>query len=130
MPLLWIRVCSRDFSNLWKVQIALLRWLNIHPVIYLNDILDWKNVRGNFNEQRHIDFSVSASGFCHKSEKISSEPSYYDFGTNRGKDGKGNFKMSEYPFSPSNHCFGINKIDRSDVLNYPRNSTSSSTAKV
>ena len=25
--------------------------------------------------------------------------------------------MSESPFSPSNHCFGINKIDRSDVLN-------------
>ena len=34
---------------------------------------DGKNIRGNFNEQRQIDFSVSTSGFCHKSEKISSE---------------------------------------------------------
>ena len=42
---------------------------------------------------------------------------YHDFGANRGKDRKGNFEMSESPFSPSNHCFGINKIDRSDVLN-------------
>ena len=30
---------------------------------------DGKYVRGNFDKQRHIDFSVSSSGFCHKSEK-------------------------------------------------------------
>ena len=38
--------------------------------------------------------------------------------------------MSEFPFSPSNHRFGINKINRSDVLNCPRSSARSSTAKV
>ena len=38
--------------------------------------------------------------------------------------------MSESPFSPSNHCFGINKIDRSDVLNCQSSSASSSAAKV
>ena len=30
---------------------------------------------------------------------------------------------------PSNHCFGINKTDRSDVLNYPSSSAISSTSK-
>ena len=31
---------------------------------------------------------------------------------------------------PSNHCFGINKIDRSGVFNCPSSSASSSIAKV
>ena len=90
-----------------------------------------------------IDFSASTSGFFHKSEKISSETittngvfrpknryPHNDFGTNRGKDEKGNSEMSESPFSPTNHCFGINKIDKSDVLNCPSSSASSSTTKV
>ena len=38
--------------------------------------------------------------------------------------------MSKSPFSPSKHCFGKNKIDRSDVLNYRSSSASSFTAKV
>ena len=38
--------------------------------------------------------------------------------------------MSESPFSPSNHCFGIKKIDRFDVLNFPSSSACSSRAKV
>ena len=37
--------------------------------------------------------------------------------------------MSESPFLPANHCFGINKIERS-VLNCPSSSGSSSTAKI
>ena len=31
---------------------------------------------------------------------------------------------------PSNHCFGINKIDRSGVFNCPSSSANSSIAKV
>ena len=98
---------------------------------------DGKNVGGNFNEQRLTDFSASTSGFCYKSEKTSSETittnrvfrpknryPHHDFGTNRGKDGKVNFEISESLFSSSNHCFGINKIDRSDVLNCPSSSAS------
>ena len=38
--------------------------------------------------------------------------------------------MPESPFSPSNQCFGINKIDRSNVFNCPSSSASLSTAKV
>ena len=38
--------------------------------------------------------------------------------------------MSKSPFLPSKLYFGINKIDRSDVLNCRSSSTSSSTAKV
>ena len=53
---------------------------------------------------------------------------HHDFGNNRAKDGKGNFEMSESPFSPSNHWFGINRIDRFDVLNCPNSSASSPTA--
>ena len=37
--------------------------------------------------------------------------------------------MLESPFSLLNHCVGISKIDRSDVLNCPSSSASSSTAK-
>ena len=56
-----------------KVPIALLRRLNIPLVIYLDDILLTRRTLGSFNEPRHIDFSASTSGFCHKYEKISSE---------------------------------------------------------
>ena len=38
--------------------------------------------------------------------------------------------MSESPFSSSNHCFGINKTDRSDVLDYASSSASLPTAKL
>ena len=38
--------------------------------------------------------------------------------------------MPESPFSPSNQCSGINKIDRFNVLNCPCSSASFSTAKV
>ena len=38
--------------------------------------------------------------------------------------------MPESSFSLSNHRFGINKIDKSDVLNCPSSSACSSTAKV
>ena len=45
-----------------------------------------------------------------------------------GKHEKGKFEMLESPFSPSNHCFGSNKIDRSDVHNCPSRSASSTSA--
>ena len=37
--------------------------------------------------------------------------------------------MSESPFSPSNHCFRINKTDRSHSLNFSSSSASSPVAK-
>ena len=37
--------------------------------------------------------------------------------------------MSESPFSPSNHCFRINKTDRSHALNFSSSSASSPVAK-
>ena len=65
---------SKILSKLLTIPIALLRWLNIRLTIYLDVIFsDGKNVRGNFNELRHFDFSASASEFCHKSEKNCSE---------------------------------------------------------
>ena len=38
--------------------------------------------------------------------------------------------MTESLYSPSNHCFRINAIDRSDVLNCPSSSANASTDKV
>ena len=73
-------------------------------------------------------FSASSSVFCHKSEKIDTHA--MNFVTAEEKDGKGNLEMSESSFSPSKHCFEIDKIDRFDVLNFPSSSTSSCTAKV
>ena len=96
---------SNILSKLLMIPIALLKWLNIRLAIYLDVIFsDGKNVRGNFNKQIHFDFSVSASEFCHKSEKISSETvppnrnfrpktryPHHELGTNIEKDGKGDF---------------------------------------
>ena len=96
---------SKILSKLLMIPIALLKWLNIRLAIYLDVIFsDGKNVRGNFNKQIHFDFSASASEFCHKSEKISSETvppnrnfrpktryPHHELGTNIEKDGKGDF---------------------------------------
>ena len=73
-------------------------------------------------------FSASSSVFCRKSKTIDTRA--MNFATAEEKDGKGNLEISESSFSPSNHCFEIEKIDRFDVLNFPSSSTSSSTAKV
>ena len=102
-----------------------------------------KNVKGHFNDQRYIDFSASMSGFCQKSEKMSSgtipqnkffwsENRYFHhhFCSNRRKDRKCNFEMSESVFFLTlSLCFGINKIDSSDVLSCPSRFASSSTAR-
>ena len=74
LPLFWIRACSQDIFKTIKgtnspTEAAEHSSSDI-PGRYSSD---WKNTRGNFNEQRHIDFSSSTSGFYHKSEKISSE---------------------------------------------------------
>ena len=143
-PCFWIRTCSQDIFKSIKGTNS-----SVKTVEHLfNDISrrwssDGIDVRENFNEQRKIDFPASASGFCHKYEKIISKTvpankifrpknrySNYSFGTNRERNGKGNFEESKSPFSPSNHCFGINKFDSSDVLNCTRSSASSSTAKL
>ena len=121
----------RIFSKLLKIPIAPLTAEHSSSDISRRYSSDGKS-KGSFNELRHIDFSASTSGFCHKSEKSSSETfttnrvftpknryPYHDFVTNRGKDRKGNFEMPESSFSPLNHCFGMNKTDRSDVLNCP-----------
>ena len=138
----WIRTCSQDIFITIKCTNSSTAE---HSPSYISQRYssDGKNIKENFNKQRHIDFSASTSGFCHKSEKISSETittnrffrsknryPHHDFGTNRGKDEKGSFEISESLFLPLSHCFGINKIDRSDVLNFPSSSARSSTAKV
>ena len=51
------------------------------------------------------------------------------FAASKEKDGKVILKCQS-PFSPSNHSFGINKIDRFDVLKCPGSSGSSSMAKL
>ena len=142
LPLLWIRACSQDIFKTIKGTNS-----STEAAEYSSSDTsrryssDGQKIRGKFNESRHIGLSASTSGFCHKSEKISSETitrvfrpknryPHHDFGTNRGKYRKGNFEMPESPFSLSNQCFGINKIDRSDVLNCPSNSACLFKAKV
>ena len=75
LPLFWIRACPQDIFKTTKGT----NNSNEAAEHSSSDISrryssDGKNIRGNFNEQRHIDFSASTSEFCHKSaEKISSE---------------------------------------------------------
>ena len=99
--------CSQDiFKTIKGTNSSTEADEHLSSDIFRRHSSDEKNIRGNFNEQRHIDISASTSGFCHKPEKISSETitinkdfrpknrySHHDFGTNRGKDGKGNFEM-------------------------------------
>ena len=132
LPLSWIRTCSQDiFKTIKDTNSSTDAAEHSSSDISRRYSSDGKS-KGSFNELRHIDFSASTSGFCHKSEKSSSETfttnrvftpknryPYHDFVTNRGKDRKGNFEMPESSFSPLNHCFGMNKTDRSDVLNCP-----------
>ena len=86
---------------------------------------DEKDVRESFNEQRRIETILPKRIF-----RPQIRYPHHEFGTNRGKDGKGNFEMLESPFSPSNHCFIINKIDRYDAFNCPSSSPGLYTAKV
>ena len=100
LPLFWIRTCSQDIFKTIEGTNSRTEAAE-HSSSYMprRYSSDQKNIRGNFNEQGHIDFSASTSGFCHKYEKISSETvttnrvfrpknkyTYHDFGTNRGKD--------------------------------------------
>ena len=121
LPLFWISACSQDIFKTIKgtnsfTEAAEHSSSDISPQYSA----DGKNIRVIFNDSRHIDFSPSPSGICHKSEKISSKTittnrvfrpknryPHYVFGTNRGKDRKGNFEIPESSFSSSNHCFGI-----------------------
>ena len=119
LPLFWIRTCSENISKTIKGTNSSTETAeHLSSDISRRYCSDGKN-RGNFNEQKHIDFSASTSRLCHKSEKISSDTIttnrvfrpdnrylHHDCGTNRGKDGKSNLEIS--PFSPSNHSFGIN----------------------
>ena len=130
-------LAQRIFSKLLKVPIALLRRLNIRLMVCLDDILLMgRTLEEILTSRDTLIFLFKHLSFCHKSEKISSETTAtnryprHEFGTNRGKDRKGNFKMPESPFSPSNHCFGVNQIDRSDELNCPSCSACPSTAKL
>ena len=143
LPVFWVRTCSQDIFKTIKgtnssTETAEHSFSDISP----RYPSDGKN-RRNFNESRHIDFSSSTSGFCHKSETISSETistkiffrpknryPHHEFGTNREKDRKSNSEMPESTFSSSNQRFGVSKIDRSDKLNCPSSSACTSTAKV
>ena len=134
----------RIFSKLLKAPIALVRRLNNCLLIYLDDIILMETILEEvlMNRDTFI-FLLQHLGFVINLKKISFETittnrvfrsknryPCHDFGTNRGKYTKDNFEMPESPSSPSNHCFGINKIDRSDVLNCSSSSAWSSTAKV
>ena len=126
------------------VPTALLRRLNIRLVIHLDDILLMERaLEETLMNRDTLIFPPQHLGFVINPKKVSSEIittnrvfrsenryPHHDFGDNRGKDEKSNFEMSESPFLPANHCFGINKIERSDVLNCPSSSASSSTAKI
>ena len=121
LPLFWIRACSQDiFKTIKGTNSTTEAVSHSSGDISQRYSSDAKDVLEellmsslNFLLQ-HLDFWYPHHGF----------------GTNRGKDGKGNFEISESPFLPAKHCFGIDKIDRSDVLNYPSSSTRSSTSKV
>ena len=134
LPLFWIRTCPQDiFKTIKGTNMALMRRLNIRLVIFVDDILLMgRRLEEILMSRDTLIFLLQHLGFVLNLKKISSENRYphHDFGTNGGKDGKVNFKMSESPFSHSNHCFGIKKIDSSDGLNCPGSSASSSTAKV
>ena len=124
-------LAPRIFSKLLKVPIALLRRLNIRLVIYLDGILLMgKTLEEILMSRDKLIFLFQHLGFVINLKKSVLKPSQqieflgpknrypqHDFGTNRGKDGKVNFEMSESPFSPSksNHCFGINKIDGQEM---------------
>ena len=118
LSLFWIRAGSQDiFKTIKGINSSIEVAEHSSSHIFRRYSSDGKNIRGKFNEPRHIDFSASTSGFCHK---ISSETirtirvfrpktryPHHDFGNIRGNDRKGNFEMTESPFSPSNHCFGL-----------------------
>ena len=121
LSLFWIRAGSQDiFKTIKGINSSIEVAEHSSSHISRRYSSDGKNIRGKFNEPRHIDFSASTSGFCHKPEKISSETittnrvfrpktryPHHDFGNIRGNDRKGNFEMTESSFSPSNHCFGL-----------------------
>ena len=74
LPLFWISACSQNIFKTIKgtnspTEAAENSSSDI-PQRYSSDV---KNIRRNFIEQRYINFFASTSGFCHKSEKISSE---------------------------------------------------------
>ena len=135
LPLFWIRACSQDIFKTIKgtnscTEVAKLSSSDT-SWRYSSD----RKNRRNFNEPRYLIFLLQHLGVVINLEKSVLKPSqqirvfrpknrylHHDFGTNRGKDRKGNFEMPESPFSPSNHCFGINKIHRSYVLNCPSSS--------
>ena len=134
----------RLFSILLKIPITLLRRLNIRLVIYLDDILPMGRTLEEILMSRDaLIFLLQHLGFVINLKKSVLKPFQQidllglklDTHTmtlelTEEKDEKDNSEMSESPSSLSNHCFGINKINRSDILNYPNSSASLSTAKV
>ena len=104
LPLFWSRACSqpRMFPKLLKAPIALLRWLNIRLVIYLDNIFVMRRMLEEILMSRdtQTDFLLQDLVFLINLKKSVLKPSQQmEFSV---------LKMDTY---------GINKIDRSDALN-------------
>ena len=92
-------------SKQLKVPIALLMWLNIRLAIYLDNILVMGKRLEEILINRYILIfllqyvgsvinlkkSVLKPSYQIKKFRIKNRYPYYEFATNRGKDGKGNF---------------------------------------
>ena len=143
LPLFWISACSQNiFKTIKGTNSPTEAAENSSSDIPRRYSSDGKSIRRNFMSRdtlifllQHLDFVINLKKSVLKpSQQIfrpkNRYPHHHDFGTNTGKDEKDYFEMSESPFLPTNHCFGINKIDRSDVLNCLSSSASFSIAKV
>ena len=72
--LFWIKDCSQKIFKTIKGTKSSIEAAEHSPGdISRRYSSDGKSIGGNFKEQRKIDFSASTSGFCNKSEKVSSE---------------------------------------------------------
>ena len=66
LSLFWIRACSnKDIFKTIKGANSSTEAADSSSDIFRQHFSHGKNIRGNFNEPRHIDFSASTSGFCH-----------------------------------------------------------------
>ena len=124
LPLFWISACSQDIFKTIKgtnssTEAAKHSSSDISPQYSA----DGKNIRGIFNESRHVDFSPSPSGICHKSEKISSETittnrvfmfknryPQHVFVTNREKIGKVTLKFQNLLCHPQTTVLELTKL--------------------
>ena len=133
----------RMFSKLLEVPIALLRRLNIRLVIYLDDIL----LMGRTLEEilmsrdtlifllQHLGFVMNLKSVLKPAQQIEFLDLKRDFHTmalalTEEKMKKVILECQNLHSHPQTTALELKKIDRSDVLNCPSSSASSSTAKL